>query len=283
MNTKHYLITGATSGIGYMALKMLASQEPNSIFIFPSRNYPSGKKVQDEIRLSSGNPSIYFIEADLANFADVRRLAEEVLNNYPKLDVLVNNAGVYMPKKKITKDGLEETYQVNYFSPFLLTYLLLDRLKESPDGRIVNVSSVGHFMCKKFNPEQLTSGKNFRGFGNYAASKLALILFTYHLSNLLKGTNVKVNALHPGGIATRIARGNPFINLMMNWLGTSPEKGAIPIIYLAQSPKAKDFTGLYFDKENPKPIPSSSLSYNEDLALETWNFTLKYLTLPLKF
>ena len=101
-----------------------------------------------------------------------------VKSKYPQLDVLVNNAGVYMEKLTLSKDNLEMTYAVNYFTPFLLTYLLLDRISQSEDGRIVNVSSVGHKVARKFDPKQLLDIKHFNGFMNYAVSKLALILFS---------------------------------------------------------------------------------------------------------
>jgi retinol dehydrogenase 12 len=203
-------------------------------------------------------------------------MAKEVLERFQRLDVLVNNAGVYMSKRTITKDKLEETYAVNYFAPFLLTHLLLARLKQSKDGRIVNVSSIGHQLAKHFEPHQLVETNKFSGIGNYAASKLALILFTCHLSKVLQLTTVKVNSLHPGGVATRIARRNRFLHLVMTWLGASAEKGASSVIFLAQSERASGFSGKYFEKEDRSPISSSTLSSKDGLAEELYNWTLGY-------
>ncbi len=271
-----YLITGATAGIGYEATKQLALLEPNSTLLFPARSEESGDYTQGLLRKESGNSNIYYIKADLSSFAEVYALAKEVKERFGRLDVLINNAGVFKLKKCITVDGLEETIQVNYFTPFLLSHLLLDLLKKSKDARIVNVSSIIHFSCKKLDLRDLTSKDKFTSIGNYAFSKLALLLFTNQLAKNCLDQNIKVNSLHPGGIASKIGRGNVILNLLMQVMGSSVQKGASPLIYLAQDPSAKLFTGKYFDKENRIPVLSSPLSNDQAFQSELYQWTLDY-------
>jgi len=280
MMKKYYLVTGASSGIGYSAVRNMAGQEPESFFILPIRSDEKGVMVQESLRKESGNPNIHYIKADLSSFSEIRNLADLIKTQYGRLDVLVNNAGVYMEKRTITPDGLEMTYQVNYFSPFLLSYLLVDLLSQSSDGRIVNVSSVGHKIVRKFESKQLLETLRFNGFMNYAASKLALTLFTQKFAKVLASKNITVNSLHPGGVNTKIARNNGFFNLMMQWFGISADKGASPIIYLAQSSQARAYTGKYFDQERRTPAPTSELAQNISLEEDLYNFTLVYFKLP---
>lgn len=280
MKSKYYLVTGASSGIGYSAVRIMAKNEPKSFFIIPVRSDEKGEEVQESLRKESGNSNIFYLKTDLSSFTEVRALAEEVKSRCDHLDVLVNNAGVYMEKKTITSDRLEMTYQVNYFSPFLLSYLLADHIAKSEEGRIVNVSSVGHKLARKFEPQQLLDTKTFNGFLNYAVSKLALILFTNQFSKILLEKNITVNSLHPGGVSTNIARKNGFFNVMMKWLGSPADQGASPIIYLSQSPEARQFTGKYFDQEKRSPASTSRLAQSPSLEKALYDFTLEYLNLP---
>lgn len=281
MISKTYLITGASSGIGQQAAIEIARKDLNSQIIIPCRSKETGLRAEELLRKKSNNQNIFSLKADLSNFSDVYSLANQVKSQFGKLDVIINNAGVFNLKKVITKDHLEETYQVNYFSPFLLTHLLIDLLKESKDARIVNVSSAIHFQTRKFKPQELLETDRFSSWNNYSVSKLALILFTNHLAKILKDQNISVNSLHPGGVSTGIARGNPVLNALMRVFGTSVIKGASPLVYLAQDPDGKIYTGKYFDKENRIPVPSSTLSNSEKLGSELFDFTRDYLKLPL--
>jgi len=280
---KTYLITGSNSGIGYSATLEMARKEPDSIFLLPSRTMAKAQDNCHKLRQLTGNMNMIPYECDLSNFEDIYSLSEKIKENYSALDVLVNNAGVFKLKKTITPNHLEETYQVNYFAPFLLTQLLLDLLDKSENPRIVNVSSVLHFRAKSLDFKELIQTDSFQNMDHYCKSKLALILFNNQLAYILRDqTKYSINSLHPGGVSTRIARDSWFFNLIAKIIGISPEKGAKPIIYLAQDPESKNFTGKYFDKENKKPVPSSPLSYICNLNAELYSSTLKYFNLSPK-
>src|SRR6059036_5283 len=175
-----------------------------------------------------------------------RSFAEEFKRKYPRLDVLINNAGVYTPRREVTPDGLERTFEVNYLSGFLLTHLLLDLLKKSAPSRIINVSSSAH-SGGTIHFDDLQGEQRYGGFGAYGQSKLAQVLVTRELAQRLEGTGVTVNACHPGVIRTNLGMGGTsavvrFVRMFFK----TPEKGAETPIYLAVSPDVERVTGQYF-------------------------------------
>jgi NAD(P)-dependent dehydrogenase (short-subunit alcohol dehydrogenase family) len=212
--------------------------------------------------------------ADLSVQAQVRRLAQEFKRRYSRLDVLINNAGGFFMKRQLSADGIEMTFALNYLSVFLLTSLLLDTLKASAPARIVNISSDAHRRAR-INFEDLELERKYSGFGAYGQSKLAVALFTYELARRLEGTQVTVNALHPGFVATNLGRNNgwriklfaPLVKLM----ALSPEEGAETSIYLASSSEVAGITGKYFDKK--KAVRSSLASYDETAARRLWEIS----------
>ena len=271
MMGKYCLITGATSGIGFVTALNLARRDATVVVSGRSREKAAG--TAEEIRLATGNPAVEFIKADLSIQSQVRYLAKEYTSRFPRLDVLVNNAGSIFFKRRLSEDGIEMTFALNHCAPFLLTHLLLDSLKRSGSARIVNVSSAAHRHAA-IDFEDLGGEKRYGAMCAYGQSKLALILFTYELTHrLASDAKVAVNALHPGFVATNFG-GNSgrMIKLLfpiVNLFALNPEEGAVTSTYLATSPEVEGVTGKYFVKK--QAVASSPRSYDEAAARRLWD------------
>lgn len=241
------VITGGTSGVGRATAEELAKLGWKVVFI--ARNREKAEKVKDEISASAANQNIEFVISDFTSVDQVRECAETISERYPQIDALINNAGVCLPEKRITADGLEESFQINYLSHFILSNLLIDNLKRSDDPRIINLSSLAH-IAGRFDPENLNREMHYGSFRTYADTKLYNILFTLELAARLSNTGITVNAVHPGVVSTNFGNefGAPF-NFIYN-IGRifmiSPEKGARTSVFLATSDNVKGITGRYF-------------------------------------
>ena len=239
-----FLVTGANSGIGKATALGLARL--GGTVVMACRSATRGEAARRDIVRDSGNSKVYLEIVDLASEESTRSFAEEFKRKYPRLDVLINNAGIYAPHREVTPDGLERTFEVNYLSGFLLTHLLLDLLTKSAPSRIVNVSSSAH-SGGTIHFDDLQGDRRYGGFGAYGQSKLAQILFTQELARRLQGTGVTVNACHPGVIRTNLGMGGTsavvrFVRMFFK----GPEKGAETPIYLSVSPEVAGVTGKYF-------------------------------------
>jgi len=244
MGDRVFLVTGANSGIGKATALGLARL--GGTIVMACRSAKRGEAARQDIVRDSGNSKVYLEIVDLASEDSTRSFAEEFQRKYPRLDVLINNAGVYTSHREVTPDGLERTFEVNYLSGFLLTHLLLDLLKKSAPSRIVNVSSRAH-SGGTIHFGDLQGEQRYGGFGAYGQSKLAQILFTQELARRLQGTRVTVNACHPGVIRTNLGMGGTsavvrFVRMFFK----GPEKGAETPIYLSVSPEVAGVTGKYF-------------------------------------
>lgn len=274
MKNKVCLVTGATAGIGKVTARVLAEQGAKVIIV--GRNKEKCIQTTNEIRELTKNPSVEYILSDLSKQKDVKKLAEQFKNKYDRLDVLINNAGVNRYRREETVDGIEVNFAVNHLAPFLLTNLLLEVIKTSAPARIINVSSSGH-SGKSINFDDIQSKTNYNGMDVYGKSKLANLLFTYELARRLEGTDVTVNAVHPGVVATDIASnyGGIFKYLLkiIKLFVLNVEQGAKPSIFLATSPDVKNITGKYYSKM--KMAPSSKESYNEEDAKRLWEISSK--------
>ena len=275
---KKCLVTGGTSGLGRATAHALAQQGTEVIVV--GRNPKKCEKTVKKIKKSTGNDSIRHLIADLSSQKDIRTLVDEFKKNYSSLDVLVNNAGAKFMEKKVTVDGLEMTFALNHLGYFLLTNLLLEALKTSQNARIVNVSSGAHSGCRTIDFENLQGEKNFDGRAAYALSKFCNVLFTYELARMLGDTDITVNALSPGGVATNFSRNNglvPWARHIVSHLLTGnlvgPQKGAKTIVQLATSLEVEGITGKYFVDQ--KPAQSAELSYDETLGKKLWDVSLK--------
>lgn len=272
MEGKICMVTGATSGLGLVTAQALAQQ--GATVIVAGRNPEKGAAAVAHIQQETGNSSVDLLLADLSVQADVQRLAQEFKSRYPHLDVLVNNAGGYFMRRQLSADGIEMSFALNYLSVFLLTNLLLDTLKASAPARIVNVSSDVHRRAR-INFENLGKERWLTGAGAYGRSKLAVVLFTYELARRLEGTQVTVNALHPGLAATNVGKNNGClfkpISLVMKLTTQSPEQGAQTIVYLASSPEVEGVTGKYFTKR--AAVCSAPATYDERAAQRLWEIS----------
>lgn len=237
MKNKTILITGATDGIGKQTAIELIRM--GARVIIHGRNNDSCEKAIDVIKQEIKTSSVEYISCDLYSLAEMKKMSKIIIENYSKIDVLINNAGVYENEKVLTVDGYERTFVVNHLSHFLLTISLLDRLKSSSPSRIINVSSVAHQNCD-FDLQNLNAEKSFSAYNSYAISKAANVLFTYKLADTLANLNVTVNSLHPGVITTKLLYKGFGIK------GASLKSGAETSVYLASSPEVGHVTGKYF-------------------------------------
>lgn len=266
------LITGANSGIGKAAAIELASKFDTMILVV--RNRVRGERAVNEIFEKSGNQNLDLHVASLSSFESIKNLAASISEKYNHIDVLINNAGAYFSKKHTTVDGIEATFNINYLSRFLLTNLLLPLIKNSSQGRIINVSGEAHRFGKIYF-EDLMFEKSYNSMKAVRQSKLADVLFTYELSRRLKDTKILVNCLNPGAVATNSIDNDPDISSFFKFAYKlvkpflkSPEEGAKTIIYLATANDLDGITGKYFTDN--KITDSSSASYDENLAANLW-------------
>ena len=270
MAGKIVLVTGGTSGIGKATARGLASLGAH--VAITGRDRGRVEAVAVEIRGATGNPRVDAFGADLSSQGEVRRLAAEVLDSYPRLDVLINNVGGFWATRHVTVDGLERTFAVNHLAAFLLTDLLLDRLKASAPSRVVTVSSGAQSMGT-LDFEDLQGERIYSGQTAYNQSKLASVMFTYELARRLDGTGVTATVLHPGVVNTAFGAEDPsrifklivpFVRPFMK----TPEQGAATSIYLASSSAVEGITGRYF--ANRKPKRSNERSYDAEAASRLW-------------
>jgi NAD(P)-dependent dehydrogenase (short-subunit alcohol dehydrogenase family) len=218
--------------------------------------------VKEQIMREIGNPHLKLFIADLSSMHQVRRLASEVRQSQESLHVLINNAGVFMPHRRLTEDGLETTFAVNCLAPFLLTLELLPILAESVPARIVTVASEAHWDAR-VEWDNLQGEKHYDSFQAYALSKLGDILFTYSLASRLRGSKITANCLHPGVTKTKLLRAG-----FEDYPGQPPEKGARGSVYLASSPQVENVNGKYF--ERCRPAQSSPLTYDQRVQKRFW-------------
>jgi NAD(P)-dependent dehydrogenase (short-subunit alcohol dehydrogenase family) len=261
MKDKTVLITGATDGIGKQTALELA--EMGATVLVHGRDPRRAEKAVKQIKKATGHEKMKTLMADLSSLKQVRRMAEQVIENHDRLEVLINNAGVYENRHRISQDGFEMTFAVNHLAHFLLTNLLLDLILKSSPGRIINVSSQVHASHIDF--DNIQAEKHYSAYEAYSLSKLCNILFTYELADRLQNTGVTVNCLHPGVIDTKL--------LKAGWgMGGSPvTQGSKTSVYLATAPELNTVTGTYF--KNMKPTESSRISYDAATRRRLWQIS----------
>jgi NAD(P)-dependent dehydrogenase (short-subunit alcohol dehydrogenase family) len=247
------VVTGANSGVGRATAVALARAGADTLIT--ARNEERGRQALADIRRDSGSDRVDLVLFDLGDLASVRRGAEAILDRCPRIDVLVNNAGLVQSVRTETVDGFEATFGINHLGPFLLTQLLTDRLVESAPARVVNVASTAHQAARRgLDFDDLQSTRHYRGMQAYSRSKLANILFTTELARRLGDHGVTANSLHPGTVASGFARDDDakgflaFGIVIIKPFILTPEKGARTSVYLSSSPDVADVTGQYFVK-----------------------------------
>jgi len=238
------LITGANSGIGYGTALGMARRGYRVVMLCRSRD--KGEAARQSIVDQTGNESVDLMLCDLSLQAQIRAFSAEFQDRYAQLDVLINNAALIPPRHTETEDGIEYQWQVNVLAPFMLTLLLMDLLKASAPARILNVTSNMHFVGSLDLDDPGGQQYGLMGYGQYANTKFADMVFTLELSRRLAGTGVTTYGVHPGVIGTRLARALPVAGTLYRWLLPGPEFGARTSIYCATEPGIEGLSGEYF-------------------------------------
>ena len=269
------LVTGSTSGLGKATAFVLAQQ--HATVILGCRDKQRGEAVLAEIKAGSPAANVDLLLLDLSVQQSVRTAVTELENRYDHLDVLINNAAVFKRHRTLTADGYETMFATNHLGPFLLTNLLLERLKAATSARILTITAPS---TMKIAFEDLQGEHKFRALQAFGASKAANLLFTYELAHRLASSNVTVNAFYPGIVKTPLMREAP---APLRWLnpvfGQSPEPVAQSVVYYASSPEVQAMTGLFFNKGR-QPIDSSPYTKNRAVQQQLWEASMALA--PLK-
>lgn len=254
LRDKTCVMTGATSGIGLAAAVELAARGARLVLV--ARNPARADDALAAIRARTPDAPVEVVRGDLAKLAEVRDAAEAILARCPQIDILFNNAGVVKLKRETTPDGFEAMFGVNHLAYFVLTNRLLDRLRATPNARIVSTASEAHRFGGALDFDDLQSERSFGGFKTYGRSKLCNILWTRELARRLAGSGVTANCFHPGAVATRLGQTDAaWTKLLSRVLGIfmlSPEQGASTGVFLAAAPEVATVSGRYFAKSREK-------------------------------
>lgn len=276
MQDKICLITGATSGIGKAAALKLADTGASLILL--SRNEKKGEKICNQIR-EKNNTQVKFYKADISSMKQVRNVSEKIKSDFNHIDVLINNAGARFDNYFKNDEGIELTFATNHLGHFLLTLSLIEMLKKSSQGRVINISSAAHANGTEELYDIVVPERYDRRLA-YGRSKLANLYFTYELASRLQSSKITVNAVDPGGVATNFSRNNGIIPWMKHYLSyllnlklISPQKASETVVYLASSDEVGRISGKYFFEK--KEINSSSASYSKETAMKLWQLSLK--------
>lgn len=260
------IVTGPTSGIGKETVRGLARL--GARVVLACRDPAKGAAVREEIAQDTGNPNLDVRHVDLADSASIRAFASDFLASEPRLDVLVNNAGVLSFRRILTASGLEIHFAVNVLAPFLLTELLLPVLRASAPSRVVNVGSATHY-SGHVDFDNLQGEREFHFLRAYSDSKLEVLLLTYEFARRFDGNGVTVNCVHPGGIRTDLYDGLPRAFRFVKFFMRSPGFGAEPVVRLAAASELREVTGRYFDRL--QEARSSPDSYDTAAAARLWS------------
>lgn len=263
------VITGATSGIGRAAAEEIAAL--GSTVVLVARDKSRGEAARQQIADATGNDRVHLEICDLSSQTQTRSLADRLLAGYPEINILVNNAGLTMAEHRLTEDGMEYTFAVNHLAPFLLTHLLLDRLKTSAPARVVTVSSDAHNGAV-IPFDNLDGEQGYFPWAVYGWTKLANILFTTELARLLEGSGVSATCLHPGVVATGFGRSAPLLIKAFQAIARpfllDAAKGADTLVWLATSPAVEGDTGGYYVKR--KLVEPSRAARDQSTARRLW-------------
>ena len=280
MDGKVSIITGATSGVGYHAAKRLA--EGGASLVLVCRNSEKAEDLQKEL-FQAYNAKAEIILADLSKLSDVRKAAEFILEKYPRIDVLINNAGLHRTTRILTDEGFETVFCVNHLASYLFTRLLLERMIESAPARIIQVNSEGHRFGGLDLDDLTWSHRHYVGLQGYGASKVAQLLTVWEFADLLEGTGVTINAMHPGAVRTNIGLDNGplyrwsqllFVRPMLRRANISGDA----VFYLAAAPEMQNVSGKFFNRTvEESPMPHA---LDRELGKRVWQVSEELTGLP---
>jgi len=273
MDGQVVVITGATSGVGYQAARRFAAGGATLVLV--CRDPAKSDRVRSELQSQFGS-TLSCVTADLSRLADVRQASARILAENPRIDVLINNAGIHMTRRVMTEDGNEMAFGVNHLASFLLTRLLLGRMSESVPSRIIQVNSQGH----RFGGLDLTDiswdRRRYRGIKGYGASKVAQLLTVWELAERLKGSGVTVNAMHPGEVRSAIGSNNgvvyrTWVRLAIQPMLKDPSISGEALYYLATAPELAGVSGRFFNQTiDEKPAPHA---LDRELGRSVWELS----------
>lgn len=271
MNSKAFIITGANTGIGKAIAAALAKQNKKVVIV--CRSYEKGIQALEDIRRASGNQCVELETGDLSTIDSCRKLGFSLLEKYPDMNVLINNAGVWKTEYEVNSDGLETTFMVNHMAPFILSNLLLEQLKNNAPSRIVNVNA-GLYIKGKADLDKTPFGKDFTKFGTYANTKLCNVLFTTELARRVEGSGVTVNAVHPGVIKTNLGNTKGLLGIVLrtakHFWGT-PEEGAKAPVWLATAPELENTNGKFYMLQEEMELTEAAK--DKELARRLWDLS----------
>ena len=280
MNEKLSVITGATSGVGYHAAKRLAEGGSNLVLV--CRNPDKAEDVRKELT-GAYNTNVDVVLADFSKLPDVRKAAKYILANYKHINVLINNAGLHRTTRTLTEEGFETVFCVNHLASFLFTRLLLERMIKNAPARIIQVNSEGHRFGGLDLDDLTWARRPYRGLKGYGASKVAQLLTVWELADLLNGTGVTINAMHPGAVKSNIGMDNGPLYTWSQRLFVRPflRKTVISgeaIYYLAAAPEMQNVSGKFFNQTvEEKPMPHA---LERKLGKRVWQISEELTGLP---
>jgi NAD(P)-dependent dehydrogenase (short-subunit alcohol dehydrogenase family) len=263
------LVTGASGGLGKATALGLARL--GASVIMACRDEVRGEADRADVEAASGNHDVKLVALDLASQQSVREMAERIKVESGRLDVLINNASVFKGKRSVTPEGLETMFGTNHLGHFLLTNLLLDELKASPLGRVINITAPS---TSRLDFDDLQGERKFNALSAFGASKMCNLLFTYELARRLAGTRVTSNALHPGLMKSNLMSEAPaLIRWLTRLFSSTPERASVGLLYLAASPKLATVTGKFF--KGTKLSASNAYSRDEAVQRRLWDVSAR--------
>jgi NAD(P)-dependent dehydrogenase (short-subunit alcohol dehydrogenase family) len=262
------VVTGATAGMGQVSATELARRGATVVLVARSRERAAA--TRDAVGRAAGHDRVEVVLADLAEQAQVRAAAAQVLERHPAVHVLLNNAAVYTRRREETADGIERQLAVNHLAPFLLTWLLMDGLRAGAPARVVTMSSGAHHGAA-VHWDDLEMRDRYNGLRQYGNTKLYNLLMTRELARRHPSAELVANAMHPGVVGTALLFGGFRPLRLLKPFMRTPEQGARTAVWLASAPEAAGVTGEYFKDE--RPARSSALSQDADAARQLWEIS----------
>ncbi len=277
MKKRTFVVTGGNTGVGKAIAVDLAKRRYHVVIV--SRNPEKGDAALNEIKSLSDNQSVDLIVGDLSSVQSCKELAGNILKNYPDVSVLINNAGIWPVKLEINADGLEMAFMVNHMAPFILSNMLLNRLKKNAPSRIVNVNA-GLYVFGKLDIEKTPYGKDFSRLSTYMNTKLCNIFFTQRFLEEIGGSGVTINALHPGVLRTNLGDSPGLFGRILKIMKRAcdpPEEGAKAPVWLASCPEIEKTCGRYFELCIEKPYARNA--QNPELRNRLWDLSCELASL----
>ncbi len=269
------VVSGSTSGVGLEAVKRLA--RGNAHIVMLCRNAEKAESVREQL-LAQSPVQIDIVTADFSDLEQVRRVAATLLSSYPRIDVLINSAGLFSTARTLTRGGFETVFCVNHLAPFLLTHLLFERLRQSAPARIIQVNSEGHRFGGLDLADLNWEHRRYNGYRSYGASKIAQLLTTWEFADRLEGTGVTINAMHPGDVRTNIGNNNGplyrwFQRIFIGPMLKDPAISGEALYTLAAAPELADVSGRFFHLTVDE-IPAAH-AMDRQLGRQVWDVSMQ--------